>query len=242
MKNRKLYNPNQNLKILSLTILLTSAVACGNDGKSAGDRAKSMTDTAIQKSNDIKDAITGEEKTPEEVEAKLSRQAEDLTTKIAALETKQSQETMPKVREANKTRLDRVKSALSEANSQINSLKKASAAKWNAQKAVAINAIDDAREKVNSALERQEFKEDAAEKIAKIEGRIESLKVDAAKAKGDAKKEIEEQQAKLEEKYESLKNDYDEFVESSEDKWGDFKEGMEKTFSELVSTFKGLFD
>jgi len=217
-------------------------VGCGNDGNSAGDRAKSITDTAIQKSNDIKDAITGEEKTPAEVEAKLSRQAQDLKTKIAALENKQSQETMPRVREANKERLDRVKAALSEANAQISSLKKSSTAKWNAQKAVAITAIDDARAKVNSALERQQFKEDAAAKISKIESKIESLKAEAAKAKGDAKKKIEEQQTQLEDKYGALKKDYDEFAESSKDKWSDFKEGMEKTFDELISSFKGLFD
>jgi len=241
-KNKK--KTPKNLKLIGVFGLgLAALVAgCGKSDSSAGDRAKSATDTATKKAGDMKDAVIGKEETRSELESRLSRVSTEYRAKIDQLENKQSTETVQEFIDANKRRIDSLKLSLHEANMTLEDLKKSSDADWKAKRDLSTHAFENTKSKIENAEEREAFRLSVRQKLTRIENKIESLQMDAANATAEAKSKIEEQRTMLEEKYTAVKADYAEFQTAAEDKWSNFKDGMSKSFKEISEAFKGLFD
>ena len=90
--------------------------------------------------------------------------------------------------------------------------------------------------------DREQYTTEVREKISKIQTKMTAMKEDASRLAGDLKTKAEDNIIKLDAKHKELASKLAEFKYTTDEKWNSDKLAFEKSFQELSSAHKGLFN
>jgi chromosome segregation ATPase len=90
--------------------------------------------------------------------------------------------------------------------------------------------------------DRDTFISDIREKLTKIQSKMTSMRDEGSRLAGDLKKKADENLTKLDAKYSELKSKLEVLKNSTGENWRADKEVFHKSFQELSTNFKGLFN